>query len=277
MLKKYIGLCATILLAVGITAQAASLSPLMQRGAWLQPGGRMKLPTPTRVLLAGDSLMESLGPQLRTELAGYENLTLIPIGKKSTGLSRPDFYNWPLVLKQHMEKDNPHIVVFWVGTNDPQNIFGMTGLGEPCSRPWQRAYLSKIYEIMNIVGHYHAYLIFMGPPVVGDKKLDDQLAKINRLMAWACKVRRAGYVDTRKILADGKGRFRFSAPMKDGKDATIRYKDGVHITADGNQLVMDRLVLYLASCIRPGTLPDRPIGPTYRSGSGAITGSTKHR
>ena len=256
-------LCAALVLPLA----AQELRP---GSGWLKPGGKWEFKMPIRVLLGGDSLMESLGPQMRQCLQGYENMTLIPIGKKSTGLSRPDFYNWPKVLKERLTADKPQLVVFWVGTNDPQGIYGMRGLGEPCSRAWLLAYLGKIRELFRLVRQHRARLILMGPPTVAEAKLDAQLEQINRLMAWACqnwdqKYGGVCYVDTRAILSDRRGRFLRVGEVPGGQNAVLRTPDGVHITAEGNRRVMNHLLPYMARELRrcfqaDGASPAEPAG-----------------
>lgn len=212
-------------------------------------GGTGKASRPTKVLLAGDSLMEGLGPQMQKALDGYENLTLIPIGKKSTGLSRPDFYNWPKVLEANLKKHRPDIVVMWVGTNDPQNIYGKTGLGEPCSDKWKYAYYDKLKEIVALTHKYKARLIFMGPPVMDKEPLNSQLQHINGLMRYTSIRYKAGFVDTRKILADKRGKYRHQSTLSNGRSAALRTPDRIHITAAGNNLVMDGLLPYMSRLI----------------------------
>lgn len=255
------------LLAVMILSNACTSAAVK-----LEAGGEGQLPSPVRVLLAGDSLMEGLGPQMKEQLSGYAHLELIPIGKKSTGLSRPDFYNWPEVLKRHLEKDRPHIVVMWVGTNDPQNIYGMTGLGEPCSKAWQRAYYGKVREIIGLVRQHKAQLVLMGPPVMKEEKLDGQLARINKLMRWTCRRAGVGYLDTRPILADKEGRYQQSGRMPDGRTAVLRTRDNVHITAEGNALVMRALLPYVSERLPQNRLPSRRTARGVGRGSGSAAG-----
>lgn len=232
-----------VLLLVFLTASAFAM-PIKRDGT----GSAAR---PVRILLTGDSLMEGLGPQMQEALDGYKNITIIPIGKKSTGLSRPDFYNWPAVLEQNLKKHRPNIVVMWVGTNDPQNIYGKKGLGEPCSIEWQKAYYDKLMEIVKLTRRYRARLIFMGPPVMDKEPLNSQLIVINRIMSWTSRNNRAGFLDTRRILADKNGKYRHRGILKNGKAATLRTPDKIHITAAGNDLVMDRLLPYMGAII-PG-------------------------
>lgn len=232
-----------LVLLLGLTAVAMGMP--------IKRDGKGCAARPVRILLAGDSLMEGLGPQMQEAMKGYRNITLIPIGKKSTGLSRPDFYDWPEVLEKNLKKHNPHIVVMWVGTNDPQNIYGKNGLGEPCSIAWQKAYFTKLMEIVHLTRRHHARLIFMGPPVMAKEPLNSQLLVINRIMRWTSRKYRAGFLDTRAILADRYGKYRHKGSLNNGKSAILRTPDQIHITADGNKLVMDKLLPYMGAII-PG-------------------------
>lgn len=233
------------LLLMLLMLPAAPLCAAMQ----LECGGKGKAAMPIRILLTGDSLMEALGPQMQKAMAGYENITLIPIGKRSTGLSRPDFYNWPKVLEENLQQHRPHIVVMWIGTNDPQGIYGKTGLGEPCSGEWLKAYTYKLMEIAGLCQKYRARLIFMGPPVMDEEPLNTQLLKITDIMRRTCRHYKLGFIDTRPLLADRQGKYMHRATMPDGRVKDIRWKDRVHITGDGNILIMQKLLPYMGSII----------------------------
>lgn len=247
-------MCSTLRLAlvwlgcVCCALSAAQVQQLRPGSGWLVQGGAYPSAlwkTPVRVLLAGDSLMESLGPQMSRSLAGYSNITFIPIGKKSTGLSRADYYDWPSVLKQHLVAERPHLVVMWVGTNDPQGIYGRKGLGEPCSEAWQQAYREKVREIITLAHAHGARILLMGPPVVGNPTLNEQLGVIDRIMQMECRVHNVCYISTRFILGDARGVFHPQGRLLSGEIVTLRSADRVHITADGNRRVMDYLLPYL--------------------------------
>lgn len=262
------------LIGTALTAAVCLLCALpvaAENDSYLQRGGTGQLTAPVNVLLTGDSLMESLGPQMQRELQGYTNLRFIPIGRKSTGLSRPDFYNWPQVLEQHMKSESPRVVIMWVGTNDPQNIHGVRNTGTVCSAEWQKAYYNKLLEILRIVRNHKARFILLGPPVMDEEPLNSQLASITKLMQWTCRRYGAVFIDTRPLLADKSGRYLQQTQLADGSRVTLRTRDHVHITPEGNRLIMDRLLPELAACLstpkqRATTQKKRSTG-TIRGGS----------
>lgn len=212
--------------------------------AAVQPGGVGKVSTEYRVLLTGDSLMASMGPQLKRALAGYENLTLVPLGKGSTGLSRPDFYNWPKVLEHNLKLHRPHLVFMWIGTNDLQDIYGYSNLGEFCSKPWGRAYLKKIQEIIFLTHRYRARLVFIGPPCMRKEPFNTRLKYISQLYHNVCKFYKIDYINTRNILSDRHGNYQQYATINNERTA-IRTSDHIHITSEGNKLVMKHVLRIL--------------------------------
>lgn len=226
--------------------------------------GRGQLARPFRVLVAGDSLSESMGPQLKKALSGYTGLEIIPIGKRSTGLCRPDFFNWPEVLEKNLQELHPNIVFMWVGTNDNQNVYGMKGLGTPAFSPeWQQAYARKMLEIINLCTRYKAKLVFITPPVMPDGYFNNELEQINKLMFAVCKKYRVDCINGRSILADQNGKYQQSIVTPDGKTKPLRTPDTVHITDTGNQIVMERTILPRIYFYLYGKLP-----PNYKKYNG---------
>ena len=220
------------------------------RAMTLESGGSGAAAFPVRVLMAGDSLMVGLGPRMKEELEGYKNISIIPIGKGSTGLSRPDFYNWPRVLEENLRKHRPQIVVMWVGTNDvATSIYNVEGTDVPCSPYWMRVYAGKILEIARLCQKYKARTIFMSPPVMDKEKWDAKLKKITNLMRSICKYYRLGFIDTRPIFANRSGQYTHTKRMPDGSTSAIRTNDHIHITSAGYVLVMDELLPYLGRYI----------------------------
>ena len=244
----------------------------------LELGGKGQLLRPYRVLVAGDSLSEALGPQLKRGLQGYAGLEIIPIGKSSTGLCRPDFYNWPEVLEKNLQMYHPNLVFMWVGTNDDQNIHGMSNLGEPPYSPeWKRAYMRKMLEIVTICKRHQARLVFITPPVMPDGIFNNKLAEINSVMLYVCGRYKVEAIDGRKLLADGQGKFLREIKLPNGSTATVRTPDTVHITEAGNRIIMQRVILprlyfYIYGSASPKSGGPRGVVPTNKHGGASISG-----
>ena len=70
-----------------------------RRRAAPRPAGPLPAGT-TKVLIAGDSMAQGLGQMLAPLAAGRAGYSTEAIGKASTGLTRPDFFDWPARLMQ---------------------------------------------------------------------------------------------------------------------------------------------------------------------------------
>ena len=76
----------------------------------------------SKVLIAGDSMSQGVGVMLE-RARGRDGLVHVEsIGKASTGLTRPDFFDWPARLLQATAASDPGIVVLMFGGNDGQPI-----------------------------------------------------------------------------------------------------------------------------------------------------------
>ena len=96
--------------------------------AWSDPRCEHRPPEePLRVYIGGDSIIRDAGdaflniasdsPLFETTLH-YEN---------ATGLTRPDFYDWPAAFRQDMEAHRPEVAFVLFGGNDSQGIVGPNG------------------------------------------------------------------------------------------------------------------------------------------------------
>src|SRR5258708_5306394 len=77
---------------------------------------------PVRLYVAGDADAGTFGPYLQTLMkkTGMVDVTLDY--KVSSGLSRPDFFDWPARFAEQLPKVNPGIVVLTFGGNDAQGL-----------------------------------------------------------------------------------------------------------------------------------------------------------
>ncbi|MFP2902818.1 hypothetical protein [Corallococcus sp. 4LFB] len=79
-------------------------------------------PAPRRtVLLLGDSLIATgFGEYLQNQLAAHPRIRCERRAKSSTGLARPDFFDWLEVGQQEVRQHQPDVVVVILGGNDGQ-------------------------------------------------------------------------------------------------------------------------------------------------------------
>src|SRR3954471_9456174 len=143
------GSLTVVLLAVG-GIKAIQLHPTTNRP--ITPGSSLapvRVPTatkPLRMLVVGDSFSQDIETAL-APVADSRYLRIIGKGLAATGLSRPDYYNWPQALSMLMRQYNPDVVLVMLGGNDPQPIPTPSGDKIPFDvgdSRWSATYRSRV-------------------------------------------------------------------------------------------------------------------------------------
>lgn len=196
------------------------------------------------VLLVGDSLSIDLGEQLETVFAGRPGVRFAHLGKVSSGLANPAFFNWDVQLTDQVKKHHPDIVLIMVGANDNKNLPTPSGRHAAFgTKDWADAYAARVTRLYSIIraDNPHAKVFYIGVPVMADAAFDAQTVRINAVLASTARsLSDATFVPTRDVLADGSGAFAAQGRTASGNLVRLRAKDGVHISAIGSQLLAAR-------------------------------------
>jgi hypothetical protein len=197
--------------------------------------------TPVRFLLVGSSMMAGafglyMGQQLSRQGHEVERVT-----RSASGLSRPDFFNWPKVMKESCDAFRPDVTVVMFGANDAQSI-NRPGLDPRWiywdDPRWTDLYGRRVSAFSDIATSW-GRIVWVGLPIMRPSKLDRRLGRINRIYKAEMSHRRHGlFIDTRGVLADERGKYTDHLPV-DGKRALLRANDGVHVTGKGAKLLLE--------------------------------------
>lgn len=217
---------------------------------------RLVLDLPQTVLFAGDSIMEELGPALAQMLAGKKNLKLVQAGRSSTGLCRPDYYDWPKAMRALMRSEQPKTVVICIGTNDDQTVADAGVRHQFISPRWQQAYRHKVEELINIIEKSGGTSIWVSPPIMGPAALRPRVFAIREVIRQTCESRNVPFIDIWPTLADVNGNFQYSFIAPGGKTVTLRTKDGVHIAPAGNKILAKAVLPHLERMLLTTSLPE---------------------
>lgn len=196
---------------------------------------------PLRVLLIGDSLGLDLGGSLQNRLASTGVVAATLDGKESTGLTRPDYFNWPAELAGDLPRVNPELVVVMMGANDPQNFLGPPGIAFG-TEAWNKEYRHRVVQFMREATSQGAQLIWVGLPPMQDEGLNARVQVINQLQhEAAAKVPSVTYLSSTPIIGGPGGTF---APyvIKGGQNINVRTPDGIHITPEGGAVLSTAVV-----------------------------------
>lgn len=193
-----------------------------------------------RILVAGDSLSLFLADALRPMLAGRPQTAFASRGKVSSGLARPDFFNWEREMAALAAAHAPDTVIVMIATNDNQTLTRPDGTKVAFGRPgWDAEYARRVRRLVDITRSTNpsARIYWLGAPVMADPKLNADVAVINAVIARElAALPGCRYIDVSRTLADPAGRYAQAKITPDGPKAT-RTKDGVHLTPFGAKLL----------------------------------------
>lgn len=210
-------------------------------------------PVTTRVLMVGDSMIAgAFGLFLERRLEKEYGLSVDRTGKSSTGLSRPDFFDWTREVTKIRSTEKPYdAVICMFGGNDGQGQF-MGRNAEPKwirygEDGWDDEYRRRIVAFADAATGGTSALYWVGMPVMGLSRLHERMRHLNRIYRGELCVRpRAHFIDIWRTLADSRGRY--VKRMKIGrKRVSVRVSDGVHLTGAGATYLVEQVAPRIAN------------------------------
>ena len=208
----------------------------MAPGASAPPASQAPLPAGTaKVLIAGDSMAQGLQAMmepLMDEAGGYQ---ADGIAKAATGLTRPDYFDWPARLKQAGAEFDPGIVVLMFGGNDGQPIQDASGkYYQPTDPGWSVEYAKRVGALMDQLGDEGRRVVWVGSPIAKTANFSQRLKIINTVIEQQASTHPwVHYVDAWSLFLGPKGGWTASLTDTDGKVKKMRGGDGYHLTIDG--------------------------------------------
>jgi hypothetical protein len=210
-----------------------------------------KLPTaanPLRVLIVGDSIGLDMGGALQSDLAGTGLVNAGLDGRESTGLTRPDYFNWPAELTNDIKADSPEVVVVMIGANDAQDFLGPPDT--PYASPaWNGLYAQRVSQFMQLASSTHAAVVWVGMPPMQNPTLSAQMADLNTLVKQQAALAKppVTYIDTDKSLGTPTGGYTAFTTNAAGQIVNTRTPDGTHLTPGGSQVVAQQVIAQLVA------------------------------
>jgi uncharacterized protein len=199
---------------------------------------------PLRVWVAGDSLAQAPGDALRRE---RDNLRVIGVESRlSTGLARPDLYNWYTRFEAVIAQLKPEVVVLSFGADDAHDF--MTGvprghsIGPFGSPSWIAEYRRRVVGVTREFNAAGIKTVWLGLPIPDGPGFRRSFPVMNEIMRSVAKRHAAmsQYVDTWHMLASAHGKYTPYLRVN-GKLTLMRLRDGVHYTAAAGDLVAARI------------------------------------
>ena len=160
----------------------------------------------------------------------------------STGLARPDYFNWPQHLVDDvLPKDNPQVMVIMFGANDGQNMVGSDGtIYKRGTQEWRDEYRRRVAATMDLMKSptNDRLVIWVGAPVMRPGSGVHDMDQLDYIY-WSEAQKRpwVKYFDSWPFFSDANMQYVSEAPNADGVARGLRQRDGVHLsTVGGNRL-----------------------------------------
>lgn len=241
---------------VGTPSPAPSAAASAQPPATVAP----VLPTPTRdnrlrVLVVGDSLAVDLGIGVSRELDGSRFVTKVD-ARESTGLARPDYFDWPAQTAADVSRFHPDVVVAMFGANDNQGVLvGDSGIAFGTSE-WRTEYARRVGGLMRSVMSSGPAVVWVGMPTMSSASLANSMRALNDIYrSQAARHPDVVYVDTWSLFSGPNGHYTAFLSNDSGQEELVRQPDGVHLTAAGDV----RLARYVIDVLEGLWKPSRPV------------------
>lgn len=205
---------------------------------------------PLRLWVGGDSLSDTLSASVKTVWGSTGIFEITTDPRVSTGLTRPDYFNWP----EHLAKDvipiDPstkaepagfyEVMIIVFGANDSQNIEKDGAVLERLTPEWIAEYRKRVADTMDLMRHREdeRVVIWVGQPIMGPSSGVKGMDILNRVYyEEAAKRPWVVYFDSWPFFADSGGNYADQLPAKDGTLRKMRQPDKVHFsTSGGNRL-----------------------------------------
>lgn len=196
-----------------------------------------------RLWIGGDSLAGSLGPALGERTGATGVVAPVYDTRSGSGLSTPDFFDWPEHAGTEMDRLDPEIIVFIMGTNDWAAPSASTGTTtSTTSEPdWRIEYADRVQQMLDLFhGDHDRFVYWVGAPPLRDKRADAGVREINAVAREIVELdEHAQYFDEYALFESDTGGYTATLPRPGKSPLRVRSDDGVHFTDAGGEVLGD--------------------------------------
>ena len=216
---------------------AAGLTGLLSGTARAASGKRI-------LLMGGSQIAGGLGLYLSTALT-EQGYTVHRKAKSSSGLARPDFFDWSTESARQYADFKPDATVCLFGGNDGQGLHMGKGADPKWIRwddeGWTAEYGRRVDAFANAVSPEGEMVCWLGMPMVRPPKLRRRVQHMNEIFQAQMDAHdNRHYLETWSALVNSSGGYTDHL-MIGGKKVLLRGHDGVHLTVKGAHHLTDHI------------------------------------
>lgn len=208
-----------------------------------QPSGPMGLgrgpitaADPLQMYIAGDSMVEiQFGTALEDLADDTGKIEAVGIDfDRGSGLSRPDYIDWPARLAKTSVDVDPDIMVVFFGGNDAQPL-EIDGAVHDVDEPeWQAEYRSRVAALMDQLVAAGHRVYWMGLPIPSSDTLAPKFEIMNSIYEEEATTRDGvQFQPLWDLFTDPNGNYSEFLVDDEGDTVDMRFDDGIHLTTPG--------------------------------------------
>lgn len=187
-----------------------------------------------RVLIIGDQLAGGMGAGLSRLAQDQGNIQVINRFNESSGLARPEIYDWAAAIPKMTDGKNISTAVVLMGLNDRRDIKLADKVLKFGSPEWNALYQQRVDSVIDALAAQHIQVLWMGEPPMGDPALDADMQNLTAIVQSRVAAKGAGFIDLRTPFLNPLGGYTEHGPDDTGVDHRLREGDGVTFLRLGN-------------------------------------------
>ena len=187
-----------------------------------------------RILVIGDALAGGLGAGLSRMAEPEPRFEIVNRFQETSGIARPEVYDWPASLPKIMEGKEFNAVVVLLGANDRQAIREGDFRLVFNTPEWKAAYEARIDEFLDVLNSAGMKVFWVAIPPMGDAKYEADMKIVAALQKQEVLSKGQVYVDLRSAFLTPDGEYTDKGPDDTGEVRKLRSRDGVAFFKQGN-------------------------------------------
>ncbi|MDX8399384.1 MAG: DUF459 domain-containing protein [Gallionellaceae bacterium] len=194
------------------------------------------------VAFVGDSLADGIWGGFYRKYIRDKRFKMLRTGRNSTGLARPDFYDWQKGAEEILASNQVDAVVITLGFNDNKDLYQS---GKHSYRygakKWDEQYLARVVELAKRFKDKGIPTYWVGLPIVRGEDYAGKMKHINTLFESGTKADLAEFIPLWNLYMGADSKFTTHVKDKKGRNKRIRAGDGIHFTGYGYNLISDHI------------------------------------
>jgi hypothetical protein len=229
--------------------------PEEENGSHTQPSGPIPASEPLpragpgdrlRLVVVGDSLSIGLSNWLGAGLDPRLSV-VVGQGRLSSGLTRPDYFDWPKQMGRIVRDFQPDVVVVMLGSNDTQAMRYPDGrVVPPGTRDWALAYREQVARLLRAAAARGAHVALVGLPPMRDGFRQRSAITLNGHFEKVADLNDSSdFIDIFEDFADRRGGYAAYLRNDQGRVQLIRGADGIHFSSTGYEMLANQVIAHM--------------------------------